>query len=63
MINYQILPRKNKDTDWSYCWIPIVGPFIGAAVAAGIFMLLDLPEANYLATLTERVSLMTVTFT
>ena len=43
---YQILPRKNKDTDWSYCWIPIVGPFIGAAVAAGIFMLLNLPDAT-----------------
>ena len=43
---YQMLPRKNKDADWSYSWIPIVGPFIGAAVAAGIFMLLNLPEAT-----------------
>jgi len=43
---YQMLPRKNKDADWSYSWIPIIGPFIGAAVAAGIFMLLNLPEAT-----------------
>ena len=43
---YQMLPRKNKDADWSYSWIPIVGPFIGAAAAAGIFMLLNLQEST-----------------
>jgi len=37
---YQLLPRKNKEADWAYSWVPIVGPFIGAAVAAGLFMFL-----------------------
>ena len=26
---YQMLPRKNKDADWSYAWIPVLGPFGG----------------------------------
>ena len=30
---YQMLPRKNKDADWSYAWIPILGPFAGGALA------------------------------
>jgi glycerol uptake facilitator protein len=37
-----ILPIKNKgNSDWSYCWIPIVGPVIGAAAAAWVFKLLQ----------------------
>lgn len=30
---YSILPRKNKNSDWSYSWIPIIGPFIGGIIA------------------------------
>ena len=30
---YQMLPRKNKDADWSYAWIPILGPFAGGVLA------------------------------
>ena len=30
---YQLLPRKNKDADWSYAWIPVLGPFAGGAFA------------------------------
>jgi len=30
-----ILPIKGKgSSDWSYSWVPVVGPFIGAAIAA-----------------------------
>lgn len=33
-----LLPIPNKrDSDWGYSWIPIVGPVIGAVVAALIF--------------------------
>lgn len=32
------IPRK-RDSDWSYSWVPILGPAIGAAFAAGIFLL------------------------
>ena len=37
---YQMLPRKNKDADWSYAWIPILGPFIGGALAGFVYILL-----------------------
>ena len=30
---YQMLPRKNKDPDWSYSWIPVLGPFAGGVLA------------------------------
>lgn len=33
-----LLPIKNKNTGWSYSWIPVVGPIIGGAIAALLFM-------------------------
>lgn len=33
-----ILPIKNKrDSDWGYSWVPVVGPAIGAVIAALVF--------------------------
>jgi len=41
-IVHAILPIKNKDnTDWSYSWIPIIGPVVGAALAAGVYLLIN----------------------
>ncbi|MBV8390199.1 MAG: aquaporin family protein [Mucilaginibacter sp.] len=38
-IMHAILPIKSKGTsDWSYAWIPILGPVIGAAIAALLYM-------------------------
>jgi glycerol uptake facilitator protein len=38
-IMHMILPIKNKGTsDWSYAWIPVLGPIAGAAVAAGVYL-------------------------
>ena len=37
-IIYQLIPRKNKISDWAYSWIPIFGPSLGA-VAAGLLYL------------------------
>lgn len=37
---YQFLPRKNKNADWPYAWIPVLGPFTGAAVAGILFNVL-----------------------
>lgn len=31
----------NRSSNWSYSWIPIVGPTIGAALAAGLYLLLN----------------------
>jgi glycerol uptake facilitator protein len=35
------IPLK-RNSDWSYAWVPILGPFVGAAIAAGVFLLLAL---------------------
>jgi len=41
-ILHAILPLKNKGTsDWSYAWIPILGPILGAMLAAGVFILIS----------------------
>ena len=37
---YQMLPRKNKDADWSYAWIPVLGPLAGGALAGFAYTLL-----------------------
>ncbi len=38
-IMHSLLPITGKGTsNWKYGWIPIIGPFIGAAIAAGMFM-------------------------
>jgi glycerol uptake facilitator protein len=37
-IMHFLLPISGKgDSDWNYSWIPVVGPLVGAAVAAIIF--------------------------
>ncbi|UZD21124.1 aquaporin family protein [Algoriphagus halophytocola] len=39
-IMHTILPIKGKaSSDWSYGWVPIIGPFVGAALAAGLYMM------------------------
>lgn len=40
-IIHQILPIKGKgSSDWGYSWIPILGPFAGAAIAALLWLAL-----------------------
>ncbi|MFM9367835.1 MIP/aquaporin family protein [Streptomyces sp. Da 82-17] len=37
-IVHALLPLPNKGgSDWSYAWIPVVGPLLGGAIAAGIY--------------------------
>ncbi|HOF19788.1 MAG TPA: MIP/aquaporin family protein [Bacteroidales bacterium] len=39
-IMHFILPVPGKrDSDWKYSWVPVVGPMIGAALAAWMFVL------------------------
>lgn len=38
---HALLPIPGKrDSDWGYAWIPIVGPFVGGALAAAVFIML-----------------------
>ncbi len=40
-IAHFILPIKSKrDSDWGYSWIPIIGPIVGALLAAYLFKLI-----------------------
>jgi glycerol uptake facilitator protein len=40
-IAHAILPIPGKrDSDWSYAWIPVVGPLVGAAIAAVAYQVL-----------------------
>ncbi|MGW2520340.1 MIP/aquaporin family protein [Streptomyces sp. NPDC001617] len=37
-IVHAVLPLPNKGgSDWGYAWVPVVGPLIGGAIAAGIY--------------------------
>jgi glycerol uptake facilitator protein len=39
---HQFLPIKGKGTsDWAYSWVPVLGPILGASLAAGVFLLLS----------------------
>lgn len=41
-IMHFILPISGKrDSDWSYSWIPVIGPVIGGVVAAMVFSLIN----------------------
>ncbi len=37
---HAILPIEGKrDSDWGYSWVPVAGPMVGAAIAAGLGLL------------------------
>ena len=43
-IMHAILPIPGKrDSDWGYSWIPVVGPLVGAILAALTYLLLQDP--------------------
>ena len=37
---YSLLPRKNKNPDWAYAWIPVIAPICGAIAAGMLFNML-----------------------
>ena len=40
-IVHSLIPLENKDAnDWKYAWIPVVGPVVGSALAAGVYLLI-----------------------
>lgn len=41
-IMHFLLPIPNKrDSDWSYSWIPVIAPLLGAAIAAVMFLIFN----------------------
>lgn len=39
-IMHFLLPIPGKrDSDWSYCWVPILGPIVGASMAAAMYLI------------------------
>jgi glycerol uptake facilitator protein len=41
-IVYNLLPFKDKSkNDWKYAWVPVLGPVLGASIAAGLYLLLN----------------------
>lgn len=42
-IIHALIPMKGKgSSDWSYAWVPIIGPVIGASLAAILYMALNM---------------------
>lgn len=40
-IVHALLPMKKGNSNWGYAWIPVIGPLLGASIAAGVFILLQ----------------------
>lgn len=41
-IIHSLIPMKGKGpSDWKYAWIPILGPLVGAAIAAFLYLMLQ----------------------
>jgi glycerol uptake facilitator protein len=41
-IVHALLPLQSKDdNDWKYAWIPVVGPVVGAGLAAAVYLLIN----------------------
>jgi glycerol uptake facilitator protein len=39
------MPGGKRDSDWGYAWIPVLGPLLGAALAGGLYLLLQDPSS------------------
>ena len=41
-IVHAFLPLKHKgSSDWKYAWVPVLGPFVGATIAALLYLFLN----------------------
>lgn len=41
IVHFLLPIPKKRDSDWAYSWVPILGPFAGAAIAAVMFLLFN----------------------
>lgn len=42
------IPGGKRDSDWSYSWVPVLGPILGALIAAGIYSWIGAPVIEVL---------------
>ena len=42
LAHYFLPISKKTDSDWSYAWIPVVGPIVGGMAAALVVRMFDL---------------------
>jgi glycerol uptake facilitator protein len=38
IVHYFLPIQGKRDSDWKYCWVPILGPMVGASLAALMFL-------------------------
>jgi glycerol uptake facilitator protein len=44
-IMHTLLPIPGKrDSDWNYSWVPVLGPCVGAVLAAGMYLIFSMPK-------------------
>lgn len=39
---YSLIPRRHKNADWGYSWIPIVAPTVGGVLAAMVYNIITI---------------------
>ena len=39
IIHFLLPFTKKRNSDWNYSWVPVLGPLLGGAIAAGMFIL------------------------
>lgn len=55
------MPGGKRDSDWSYAWIPVIAPMVGAGLAASLYLFLggeidiNLPSVSSLFDTTRRI--------
>jgi len=49
-IAHAVLPIPNKrDSDWSYSWVPVLGPILGGLAAAALYLIAAAPSVATIA--------------
>ncbi len=42
IIHFLLPIHHKRNSDWAYSWVPVLGPLVGAAIAAGMYLILKI---------------------